>query len=301
MSVVGKLNVGAAARAWAHAVVHDEVTGLAAELAYYFFLSLFPFFIFLTALGGFAAAILHVQNPTEQIVGILSTYMPSEATRLVRPEIERLVGRQAPGTLSLGLVFAVWAATSGANAVIRAMNRAYDVQETRPFLRRYALALGLTVLSATVLVVSFILFVGARVFGQEISSSLGLEQAYDWLLDTISWLLVAALLLPGSAFLYWAAPNIHLRALWVLPGAVFFTAGWLIATYLFTFYVRQFGSYGATYGTLGGVAVLLVWLFLTGLVLLTGAELNAAIDRQVDPEGVEAEGRRSTSEAGAAT
>ena len=144
---------------------------------------------------------------------------------------------------------------------------------------------------------SCVLVVGAQVFGQQIAAGLGLQGEYRRLMDVATWLLVVVLLLPGSAFLYWAAPNIHLKAVWVLPGAAFFTAGWLLATYLFTVYVARFGAYGATYGTLGGVAVLLVWFYLTGLTLLAGAELNAVIDRQVDPEGLETERRRSGGDA----
>ena len=284
-----KLPLAGVCREWARVVVNDGLPGQAAELAYWFFLSLFPFFIFLTALGGFVATAFRVRAPTDRIVEVLSTSMPPESTQLVRPEIERIVGVQDPGTLSMGLLFSVWVATSGSNAVIRAMNRAYDVPESRPIWRRYLLALGMTVLSATVLVRSFVLFVGAQVFGQHIAAGLGISGTYRPFRDIATWLLMVALLVPGSAFLYWVAPNIHLRVIWVIPGAVFFTTGWLLATYLFTAYVDRFGTYGATYGALGGVAVLLVWFYLTGLVLLAGAELNAAIDRRIDPTGLEAE------------
>ncbi|MGE3268173.1 MAG: YihY/virulence factor BrkB family protein [Chloroflexota bacterium] len=280
-------------REWFDAVVHDSLTGLAAELAYWFFLSMFPFFIFLTALGGAAAATFNVDDPTQRIADLLGAYMPPDATRLVEPEIQRVIGRQPPGTLSLGLFFSLWVATSGANAIIRSMNRAYSVPESRPIWQRYLLALGLTILYASVLILSFVVFVGAQVFGRQIAAELNVQGALRPLVGVATWLLVVVLLFPGSAFLYWVAPNIHLRAVWVLPGATFFTAGWLVATYLFTVYVAHFGAYGATYGTLGGVAVLLVWFYMTGFILLAGAELNAVIDRHVDPEAVEAERQRS--------
>src|SRR3712207_341079 len=215
---LGRLRVSKAARQWVDAVMHDEVFGLAAELAYWFFLSLFPFFIFLAALGGIVAALFDVADPTGRIVDVLSIYMPGDATRLVTPEIELVVGTQAPGTLSLGLIFALWVATSGANAIIRAMNRAYDVDETRPWWRRYVVALGITLVSGIVLTGAFVLFVGGQVFGEQVAALLGVERAYGRLLEAVNWFLVALLLFPGAIFLCRAAPNIRLRLVWLVPG-----------------------------------------------------------------------------------
>ena len=294
---LGRLRVSKAARQWVDAVMHDEVFGLAAELAYWFFLSLFPFFIFLAALGGFVASLPIVEDPTGRMVDVLSTYMPGEATRLVTPEIEQVVGTQAPGTLSLGLLFSLWVATSGANAIIRAMNRAYDVHETRPWWRRYLLALGITLVSGMVLTGAFVMFLGGQVFGAQVAGLLGVETAYGRVLDVANWFLVALLLFPGAMFLYRVAPNIHLRLVWLVPGALLFTVGWLLCTYGFALYVARFGAYGATYGALGGVAVLLVWFYLTAFVLLAGAELNAVIDAQIDPEELNAKRREVMDEA----
>jgi membrane protein len=282
----GRIRVVDVSKEWVRRVVRDDVSGLAAELAYWFFLSLFPFFIFLAALGGFVATILDVRDPTQQIVDLLGTTMPPDATRLVRPQIEHVVGTRNPGLLSLGILGAIWSATGWATATIKAMNRAYAVQETRPFWRRYLLAFGLMLLTGSVLVGAFVLFVAGRVFGQQIAAAVELEGAFRIVVDLARWPAAVILLLLGSASLYWAAPNRDLRLRWITPGAVLFAAGWLVATYLFTQYVAVFGSYNATYGTLGGVAVLLVWFYLTAFILLAGAELNAVIDEQSEVESL---------------
>ena len=283
---LGRIHVVDVGREWAKRVVRDDVFGLAAELAYWFFLSLFPFFIFLAALGGFVAAVLDVGDPTQQIIDLLGTTMPPDATRLVRPQIEHVVGARNPGLLSLGILGAIWTATGWASAIIKAMNRAYAVQETRPFWQRYLLAFGLMLLTSSVLVGAFVLFVAGQVFGGQVAAAVGLEGVVQIVVDLIRWPAAATLLLLGSAFLYGTAPNVDLGLRWITPGAVLFAVAWLVATYLFTQYVVIVGSYNATYGTLGGVAVLLVWFYLTAFILLAGAELNAVIDEQLEPEKV---------------
>ncbi|MDP8922201.1 MAG: YihY/virulence factor BrkB family protein [Chloroflexota bacterium] len=289
---VDRVGVGTVGRQWAHQVVRDDVFGMAAELAYWFFLSLFPFFIFLAALGGFVAVAFDVGDPTQRLVDLLGDRMPPEATRLIRPQIEDVVANQDPGTLSLGLLAAIWVATSGANATIKATNRAYDVRETRPAWKRYLLALVTTLVTGTVLVVAFAVFVAGEVFGQAIAAAVGLGGAFRLAAEAARWLGVVVLLLAGSGLLYWVAPNVRLRLRWVVPGALLFTVGWLVATYLFALYVARFGSYSATYGTLAGVAVLLVWFYLTAFVLLAGAELNAVINEQLGPRELDEERRK---------
>ena len=281
---LGRIHVLDVGREWAKRVVRDDVYGLAAELAYWFFLSLFPFFIFLAALGGFVATLLDVRDPTQRIVDLLGSTMPPDATRLVRPQIEQVVGTRNPGLLSLGVLGTIWTATGWASAIIKAMNRAYAVPETRAFWKTYLLAFGLMLLTSSVLVGAFVLVVAGEVFGRQIAAAAGLEGAFQIAVDVARWPAVVSLLLVGSAFLYGAAPDVDLGLRWITPGAVLFAAGWLAATSLFTQYVAIVGSYNATYGALGGVAVLLVWLYLTGFILLAGAELNAVIDEQSEPE-----------------
>lgn len=270
----------------------DDVFGLSAELAYRFFLSLFPFFIFLAALGSFIAVAFRVQDPTQQMVDLLGTTLPPEVTGLIRAQLQQIVDGRDPRLLSLGMLAAIVVATSGVNATVKAMNRAYDVPETRPFWKRYLLALGLMLLTGTVLVGAFVLFVAGQILGAQVATAFGLQGPFWTAVSYARWPAIVLLLFVGAVLLYWAAPNIHLRLVWITPGAVLFVAGWLLTTYLFTLYVGNFASYTATYGALGGVVVLLVWFYLTAFVLLVGAELNAVIDAQVDPDTIEEERSR---------
>jgi membrane protein len=223
--------------------------------------------------------------------------MPPEAARLVQPEIERLIREAHPGILSFGIASALFLATGGMNAVIKAMNRAYGVEETRPFWKKYTLALGLTLLACTAVVVAFVLFILGQVFGVEISVVLGLEQEFAFVMDLVYWPVVMLLLLMGTAFVYWAAPNMDLQLRWITPGAMLATVLWLASTAVFSTWVENFGSYGVTYGALGGVAVLLIWFYLSAFILLVGAEINEIIDERVDPEGVVATRNRKNAEA----
>lgn len=267
-------------------VKRDDVIGLAAELAFRAFLALFPFFIFLAALGGSVAALLGVRNPAQRLVTFLGPALPSEVAGSISGPLQSLLSTQDRGLLSLGIAGALLAATSGTNATIKAMNRAYDVPETRPFWKRYLMALGLTLLVGILLVAAFALFMLGDDFGRRIAVALGLEGAFQAVVRYAPLPLAAVLLLLTTTLLYWAAPNMDLVFKWVLPGAVLFTLGWLGATSLLNLYIARFDPYRFSYGALGGVAVLLVWFYLTTFILLVGAELNAIVDEIVDPDTV---------------
>jgi membrane protein len=277
--------------------IHDDVLGLAAELAYWSFLSLFPFFIFLAALGGFVAHAFGVTDPTEQLVGLVSAHMPDEAAQVVRHEIEQAVTTQAPGLLSLGIVGALWIASGGTRALLKVMNHAYGVEETRPLWQRYLLALGLTLISALVLVSALVLAVPGQMFGRQVAAAIGVTSAYDVVVPVVRWFIAVIFLLVGTAILYWAAPNLDRPFRWVTPGAILFVLGWLAATSIFAKYVSIFDRYSAIYGALGGVVVLLLWFYLTAFLLLVGAELNGVIDEQIEPERLAEERHRRTGNA----
>ncbi|MDP8922889.1 MAG: YihY/virulence factor BrkB family protein [Chloroflexota bacterium] len=284
---VGKLSLLDVGKRLVAQVNSDDVFGLAAELAYRFFLAMFPFLIFLTALASFVATTFSVRDPSQQIVDLLARLMPPEATELIRPQIERTISTNQGGLMSFGILLTLWVAAGGFNAVIKAMNRAYDVEESRPFWKKYLLALGMTLLAGTFIVGAFVLLVVGQVFGRQIAEALGLGGTYQAVVGLARWPAVVALLVVATAFIYWAAPNMDLPWKWITPGSVLFVVGWLVATALFTFYVSNFGSYAATYGALAGVVVLLLWFYLTGIILLVGAELNAIVDQAMEPEKVE--------------
>lgn len=268
-------------------VIQDDTLGTSAELAYRFFLAIFPFAIFVTALGGFIASRLAVENPAQQAVDSLAGILPQQASSLVQGELQRVIDQQNAGLLSFAAVGALFFATGGTNALVKAMNRAYKVDETRPFWRRYLMALGMTLLAGTGLIAAFVLFVGGQFIGTDLAEQVGLGAELWTAITILRWPLSVALLILAVLVLYRLAPNVKVPLRWILPGAVLFAVGWLVATWLFGFYVSTFASYGSTYGALAGVAILLIWFYMTAFILLLGGAFNESLLHVMDRRELE--------------
>ena len=293
-----------AARRLGRQVLDDDVMGLSAELAYRFFLALFPFAIFVAGVGAFIARQMDVQNPATVITEQLAGTLPSEVAGLIEQELRRVIEQQNAGLISFGVLAAVFFATGGTNALIKALNRAFDVDETRPFLRKYLLALGMTVLAGASLILAFLLIVLGQVLAGDVASRFGLGEATWDIMTALRWPVIVLLLAVAVTVLYRLGPNLRMPLRWVVPGAAVFTVGWLAATWAFGFYVSNFASYGATYGALAGVAILLIWFYMSSFLLLLGAEINDVIAEVREPEEVEerrqdAEGQAAPEERGA--
>jgi membrane protein len=258
-------------------VRRDDVTGLAAELAYRFLFAVFPFGLFVAALGAFAAGYLHVDNPAQQLVEGLGDNLPGSIAGAIQPELERLLGSPRADLLSVGAIAALWAATGGTNALVKGMHRAYDVPESRPFLLRYAIAIGLTILGALGIIAAFVTIVGGALLTEQVGARLGLGAATYAALEILRWPAVFVALTVAVAILYRYAPNVAVPWRWILAGAAAFSLGWLVATAVLGFYVANVADYGATYGSLGGVIVLMLWFYVTALLLLVGAEVTASL------------------------
>jgi membrane protein len=264
----------------------DDISGLSAEMAYRLLLALFPFFIFLGAVGGFAADIAGAQNPTNDIMDWIGDALPTDARSVLQGQLHAILDSYDLRLLSFGAIGAAWGATAAMSTMIKGLNRAYDVEETRPFLKRTALQLGLTTLLVVFLLGSFVILLAGQLFASEIGSAFGLSGFAASAFALLRFPIVFVLLTAVMAFIYWAAPTVHFPFRWVSPGAVMFIVTWILATAAFSFYVSHFGSYQTTYGTLGGVIVLLAWLSLTSYLMLLGAELNAILQANVAPEKI---------------
>jgi membrane protein len=268
---------------------HD-VSGLAAEIAYRFLFAVFPFGLFVAALGGVVAGWLRVDNPAERIIGGLGDNLPPSIADALQPELQRLFGTASNGLLWTGALLALWAATGGTNAVVKGIHRAYGVPEQRPFLLRYAVAIGLTLLAAAGVIASFVTIVGGAVITQEIADQLGLQAQAFAVLQLLRWPAVFVVLTIAVAILYRYAPSIVIPWRWIVVGAAAFTLGWLVATAGLGWYAANVADYGATYGSLGAVIVLMLWFYLTSALLLVGAELTAALARERSPEQIRMRG-----------
>jgi membrane protein len=258
----------------------DDVLGLSAELSYRWLLAVFPLAIMIAAISGLAAQALSIQDPADQLIQAAGEALPAEAAATIRPQLQRIFQGQDGALLSLGLILTIYAASSGMRALIKGLNRAYDVEETRPMWRQILVALGFTLLLGVSVVISFVVLVTGQVAASQLAQAVGLEDATAWLFELAPFPLAIAALGIAAAFLYRAAPARRLQWRWVLPGVILFVPGWIAATIGFSFYVANFGSYSDTYGAIGGVIVLLIWFYITALILLMGGELNAVLERE---------------------
>lgn len=262
---------------------NDDVSGLAAEIAYRFLFAIFPFGLFVAALGAFVSTSLHIDNPAQQIVAGLGDNLPPSIADGIRPELERLLTSARADLLTIGAITALWAATGGTNAVVKGIHRAYEVPEQRPFLLRYVVAVGLTLLGAVGVIASFVTIVGGAMLTQQIAGQFGLGDQAFAVLQVLRWPAVFVVLTAAVAILFRYAPSIVVPWRWILAGAALFTVGWIVATAALGFYAANVANYGATYGSLGAVIVLMLWFYVTAAMLLIGAELTAALARELTP------------------
>lgn len=273
-------------RRLAKRIQEHDVLGLSAEMAYRFLFAVFPLGLFVASVGAVVAASLHVDDPAGKMMAALRDNLPGQLAETIRPELARVMERTRPDLISAGAIGALWAATGGTNALLKGMNRAFDVDETRPFLLRYALAVGLTLLASVGVLVSFVTIVGGAVVTQKLAEELGVgDQAWS-IIQLLRWPAVVLGLTVAVAILYRYGPALVAPWRFVLLGAAAFAVGWVVATFLVVVYVTRITDYGATYGSLAGIIVLMLWFYVTALLLVIGAEIVSEATRRWEPEAL---------------
>jgi membrane protein len=261
-------------------VREDDCLGWAAQLAYYLLFAVFPFFLFLTALLGF----LPIPNLMERLIAALAMVLPGEAVTLLQDNIRQLVTEQQGGLLSFGILAALWSSSSAVVAITAALNQAYDVEEGRPWWKVRGIAVLLTMGLSLFLLLAVALLIFGPQLGRGLASLVGLGTVFEILWNILRWPVSAGLLMVALALVYYFAPDVEQAWKWITPGAVCAVLATLLTSLSFSLYVSNFGSYNKTYGSLGAVIVFLTWLYLTGLCLLVGGEINAEIEHAA-PEG----------------
>lgn len=250
----------------------DDVTGESAKLAYYAFLALPPSLLVLFALTGFFGG----PNSAAWITANLEAALPTSASGLVQNFVQEVVNEKAPGPFSIGLLIALWASSNVFMALGDSMDMAYDVVTTRSWVRRRAIAVG-------VMFVFAILFLGGSAVllaGPSIINAIGLGSVAKAIWSVLIWPLAFVLIVSAFWVVYYVLPDRDQSAYKVTlaKAAAAAALAWVIATALFRIYITNFGSYSETYGLLGAVIVLLLWLYVTGVVVLTGGELASEMD-----------------------
>lgn len=249
----------------------DETTDLAAQLAYFFLLSVFPLLLFILTL------LPYFSLQTDQVVAFIQNRAPGDAGSLIADNVRSILSEPRGGLLSIGLIATLWTASGGVGALIRSINRAYEVKETRSFVKVKLLSIALTIAMVFVISITLILPVFGEVIFGAIQSIVFIPSGFEILFQALRWVVGFGITVFVLMMLYRVAPNATLKLKEVLWGSVFATIGWLVISVGFSFYVTNFGNYDATYGTLGGIIILMVWFYLTGLILIVGGQVNATL------------------------
>ncbi|MBM7572418.1 YhjD/YihY/BrkB family envelope integrity protein [Aquibacillus albus] len=252
---------------------HD-VFGLAAQLAYFFLLSLFPFMLFLVTLIGF------LPFPEINVVDFLADYAPEQTIRLINENIHQISHDRNGGLLSIGIIGTLWSASNGISAIMRAFNAAYHVEENRPFFVSRFIAIILTIAMLFVIIIAFLLPIFGKEIGIFLFSFVGLSEDFLRIWNTLRWVISSIVFFIVLLALYKLAPNkkVHLKN--VTIGALFATVGWQAVSLAFSYYVSALGNFSATYGSLGGVIILMIWFYLSGIIIITGGEINAFLNEK---------------------
>jgi membrane protein len=252
----------------------DNCLNLAAQLAFYFFLALFPALLFVAALVSF----LPVEGLLDRITSALSRVAPGDAVKIVQDQILAIANGENGGLLTLGMLGTIWSMSSAMDAIISTLNLAYDIQDSRPWWRVKLRAIALTLALAVFIVSSTALVMLGPALGETVAAWLYLGPAFTFTWNILRWPIVFALVTLGVAIIYYYAPDAEQEWIWITPGSVLATVLWLLVSIGFRFYVTNFASYNATYGAVGGVIVLLLWFYVSSLAVLVGAELNAEVE-----------------------
>ena len=262
-------------RSFVDSFLRNEVIDLAAQVAYYALLALFPFAMFVLTLIGY----IPLRGLDRQILDPLERVVPPEVATLVERTLHEIVDQQRGWLLVSTLLFALWSISGAISGIMTALNRAYGVAETRPIWR----VRGRSIVIMIVGVVATIVAATSMLVGPEllrrVSTFFGLRGGFDRLWGALRWPLAFGALTSMAAFTYYFLPNVQHRRRFIMPGSIVAVLGWIMASMGFKLYVAHFASYARTYGALGTVVVLLVWLYIGGLTLIVGGQINAILDR----------------------
>jgi membrane protein len=259
--------------------IDDDCIGIAAQLAYYFALALFPALLFVVALASYLPYAV-----VDDVVAALAPIAPAEVLDLIRQQLESIVAGAAPNILTIGVLGALWSSSGAMTTIVSALNTAYDIPESRPWWKVRLIAIGLTIALAVFVLLSFTLIVAGPNFGHYLASWVGLGEQFDIAWRLLRWPLVFTLATTGVAIVFYYAPDADQDWIWITPGSILTTILWVLFSLGFRVYVTKVGDIAATYGALAGAAILLLWLYLSGLALLIGGELNSEIEHAANPD-----------------
>lgn len=252
-------------------IKNDDIFALGAQLAYYLILSFFPFLIFLMTIIGFS------KLDSMRIIDGLSAILPSSVFELTSTIVVEVVENQYTGLLGVSIVLSMWAASSAFRAVIKGINKAYNIKENRSFIKRVIIALLCTFALAFIIIISLALLVFGDIIGNLLISYLPYDDVVGKLWNLLRYIMVLIIMICIFAGIYRYTPSKRISWREVFPGAIVSTIGWIIVSLAFSFYVNNFSNYSRLYGSLGAVFVLMTWLYITSIIFILGGEINSVL------------------------
>jgi len=285
----GLTGINLAKRVWKE-IQEDDVFGRAAELSYYFLLALFPLLMFLTSITGLVLS--SGSGTREALFRYLSDVMPPTAFQLMESTMSEIAAHSTGGKLSFGILAALWAASNGMGAITQSLNVAYDVKESRPWWKQRLTAICLTIALSVLIITALLLVVAGPHIADTLAGIYGLGTVFSISWKILQWPIVVGFMILAFALIYYFAPDVRKQTWqWLTPGSVIGVALWLLVSLGFRVYLGFFNSYDKTYGSLGAVIILMLWLYFTGAAILIGSEVNSEIENAAanagDPEAKE--------------
>lgn len=255
-----------------------DISGFSAQLAYFFLLSFFPLLIFLMTLLPF----LNI-NP-DQVYLFLNAILPDQVYSLINGTISEVLENRNSGLLSIGFIATIWSASKGVDALIKSINRSYDKDETRPFIIARLVSVIFTFLLVGLIIIALLLSVFGRQIGVVLFSHFGIAVEFLNVWNSIRSLIPPLLIFTVLTVMYWIIPNMKLYLRSVLLGSAVATIAWLVLSYGFSYYVSNFANYSATYGSIGGIIILMLWLYFTGMILMASGQINAIMQIRLEAQ-----------------
>jgi membrane protein len=255
----------------------DELSTRSASLSYYFLLALFPMLLFLLSLVGVIAG-PHSQM-RESIVSGLGKLAPGSASQLIHRIVDQTLKASSGIKLAAGILGALWSASGGMSAIITSLNVIYRTKETRSWIKQKATVVGLTVALSLLIIVAIVLVLYGGKIGGAVAAHVGLGNLFRTVWNVVQYPVALGALLFSYSMIYYFGPDLEERKWhWVTPGAAAGVLLWLVASFGFRVYLHFFNNYSATYGSIGAVIILMAWLYITGVAILIGGELNWVIE-----------------------
>lgn len=253
---------------------NDDIFNGAATLAYYWMLAIFPAMIFLLSLLPY----LPIENLHQAIMEFMTEILPQESGKMFSGVIAEVTMNQNSGLLSFGVLATIWAASNGMYAIMRQLNRTYDVHEARSFVKGRSIALLMTFVFGLVIIGAFSLIVFGGYLQAALIDLVGYESTWLVFFRIFRWAVIVSLLLLAFSVIYYFGPNVKQKFRFITPGSALGVLLLIAASLGFQFYVNNFGNYAATYGSIGAVIILMLWLYIAGVVILLGSEINSLLE-----------------------